>query len=1009
MLKKQLFLIFSSVLILYAGFQCHASWIPDSDRLYQIGSRIQHLNYAKDTAGLILVSDSLQRSLKFHKGDSSEIADIYYYSGVCDLLLAKYNLALYNLRRCIELKKQLGIEDGRYENALFNAGIACTYLGDFIQVIKYTKEYASLTARLYGENAGKVAEAYSALAGASIECLDYEGFIDYSLRTLEILRQGKDTIDTRRLSGIYSTIGVGYARMGDYAKARIYLEKAELLIRENNLDPDENEINLINSLAYTYGILGLQDKEAEYFSRGIDLAVNNNSNMAFNLINNYANAQARSGNVVKGERLLARVANKAMEVYGRESRLYIEALNNYAIYLSDFAADTKKALAIYNILLTYLGSHENDIVLRSQVLSGYARVLYKTGENKKALVIIRDLLFSKKGKDMPADIIANPRLDSITVDRSTLLLIQLKYNILRRMYSESGNQTILEKAAETSELIISLIDKIRISITEEESRLILGDNFRYSYLNAIRDFELCYRKTYDRRFLEKAFEYAEKSKVAGLIASTRQMKAIQFHIPAQLAEREIALQREIGFYNSRISIENEKEKPDEASLAVWNQNLLAAVASRDALVLTFEKDYPEYFNLKYNSRVPRMEEIPSIIGRKYNYINYVLSDSDIYIFLINKKHQEMLTIRTDSSFMKSLVDFRNLLSDPSHSEAARTKFINYQKIGYDLYETLIEPVKKFLSSHNLLISSDNILSYLPFETFITSKYDGSDILYRKLNYLMNDYNISYAYSATFMNENIQKHFLQKNNLVAFAPSYSPTLNIDSLLTERQAGNTLLDLPYARQEAEYAADISNGVLYINDEAREDTYKSEAEKYSIIHLAMHAIINDQSPMNSAMIFAQPGDSINDGLLHTYEVYGIPLRSKMVVLSSCNTGNGLLSSGEGILSLARGFLYSGSQSVVMSLWQIEDRSGTEIIKMFYDNLRTGMSKSRALRKARHEYLKNSSQLRSHPYFWSALVVYGDNSAVYFPWNMATGLLLALIAAGTLLFIYLRKRKYS
>ncbi len=161
------------------------------------------------------------------------------------------------------------------------------------------------------------------------------------------------------------------------------------------------------------------------------------------------------------------------------------------------------------------------------------------------------------------------------------------------------------------------------------------------------------------------------------------------------------------------------------------------------------------------------------------------------------------------------------------------------------------------------------------------------------------------------------------------------------------------------------------LYLNDEAREETYKSEAGKYSIIHLAMHTIVNDQSPMNSAMIFAQPDDSINDGLLRTYEVYGIPLRAKMVVLSSCNTGNGLFSSGEGILSLARGFLYSGSQSVVMSLWQIEDRSGTEIIKMFYDNLKKGMSKSRALKKARHEYLKNSSQLRSHPYFWSALVV--------------------------------------
>ncbi len=235
MLKKQLFLIFSSTLIFFAGLQCHASWIPEPDRFDQLGDRIKHLASVKDTAGLIMVSDSLQRSLQFHKGDSSEIADIYYYSGVCYLLSAKFNLALNNFGRCIELKKKLDNEDSRYANALFNAGIACHYLGDFIRVISYMEEYANLAVRLYGEYAGQVAEAYSALAGASIECLDYEAFVDYSLKALAVLSHDEDALDSRGLSSLYSTIGVGYARMGDYAKARIYLEKAESVIQENNL------------------------------------------------------------------------------------------------------------------------------------------------------------------------------------------------------------------------------------------------------------------------------------------------------------------------------------------------------------------------------------------------------------------------------------------------------------------------------------------------------------------------------------------------------------------------------------------------------------------------------------------------------------------------------------------------------------------------------------------------------------------------------------------------------
>ncbi|MDO9580377.1 MAG: CHAT domain-containing protein, partial [Bacteroidales bacterium] len=143
--------------------------------------------------------------------------------------------------------------------------------------------------------------------------------------------------------------------------------------------------------------------------------------------------------------------------------------------------------------------------------------------------------------------------------------------------------------------------------------------------------------------------------------------------------------------------------------------------------------------------------------------------------------------------------------------------------------------------------------------------------------------------------------------------------------------------------------------------------------------------------------------------YEVYGIPLKAKMVVLSSCNTGSGLLSSGEGILSLARGFIYSGSQSVVMAMWEIEDRSGTEIIRMFYDNLKKGNSKSVALKKARIAYLKKADQLRSHPYFWATLVIYGSNAPLYYTRQLIILAVIVFMIILVSIMVYLRKRKYS
>ena len=238
--------------------------------------------------------------------------------------------------------------------------------------------------------------------------------------------------------------------------------------------------------------------------------------------------------------------------------------------------------------------------------------------------------------------------------------------------------------------------------------------------------------------------------------------------------------------------------------------------------------------------------------------------------------------------------------------------------------------------------------------------------------------------------------------------YTRAINLDSIMQVRQSRFRLLyDLPFARQEAQYVSGLSGGQLYLNKDARESVFKSVAGNYDIIHLAMHTFLNDINPMNSAMIFMQDkDDQPEDGLLYTYEVYGLPLKARMVVLSSCNTGSGKLSEGEGILSLARGFLYSGSQSVVMSMWEIDDKSGTDIIKSFYDNLKKGKSKSAALREARSHYLKKASQLKSHPYFWSSLVVYGDNSPVFYSARKLIIWLSALVIAlaGTAYFWYRR-----
>ena len=81
---------------------------------------------------------------------------------------------------------------------------------------------------------------------------------------------------------------------------------------------------------------------------------------------------------------------------------------------------------------------------------------------------------------------------------------------------------------------------------------------------------------------------------------------------------------------------------------------------------------------------------------------------------------------------------------------------------------------------------------------------------------------------------------------------------------------------------------------------------------------------------------------------------------------------------MSLARGFFYSGAQSVVATLWNIDDQSTTEIMTQFYKNLREGSSKSRALHLAKLSYLENHSLSEISPHYWASFVLLGENDTI-------------------------------
>jgi CHAT domain-containing protein len=155
--------------------------------------------------------------------------------------------------------------------------------------------------------------------------------------------------------------------------------------------------------------------------------------------------------------------------------------------------------------------------------------------------------------------------------------------------------------------------------------------------------------------------------------------------------------------------------------------------------------------------------------------------------------------------------------------------------------------------------------------------------------------------------------------------------------------------------------------LGDEASEANAKRLSPGQTVLHFAVHGLVRDDRPWESALILA-PGDG-EDGWLKVPEIFGLDLRADLVALSGCSTGVGRVS-GDGIVGLSRAVIYAGAPSVLVSQWDVSDVTTAFLMDQFYAGLGDGRSKARSLRDAQLATLKKYP----HPMLWAAFVLVGE-----------------------------------
>lgn len=550
----------------------------------------------------------------------------------------------------------------------------------------------------------------------------------------------------------------------------------------------------------------------------------------------------------------------------------------------------------------------------------------------------------------------------------------------------------------------ALKQMLSLSLTlSSENKLVLSEMLKPLYQQAIGIEYQLYMNTNNPVYMARAFQFAESSKSAVLAASVNNQYALKTaDLPIPVFEFENKIKSGISTLQRILATEVEKKSPDERKVPYYNNKLIALMNQYDSLIQHIETSYPKYYQLKYNSGVVEAKKITEQLQNNEVLIEYELTDSVLYRIILDKTGIRFNSSPADSAFFSALT--RLISVKNTHIEIENQQsFHQFKQDAHLLYKTLLGNINLETNTHKITIVPDGLLGYLPFEMLIEFNPPDGEINYRDLPYVFLHHPMSYAPSATlkyspfFLEENHPSN----NKFLTFAPSY----HANNLKDNTNRAEVLKPLPFANREAREISGLMGGKAFIGQTATKENFKSDAENYGLLHLAMHALINDTLPMMSKLVFY---DELNDTLspfLNIFEIYGLSLNAKQVVLSACNTGSGKFKKGEGIMSLARGFLFAGVPSIVMTLWEVQDEQGALLMNHYYRLLKQGLPKDVALQQAKIVVLKGANMAKAHPFFWSSYILSGDTSPIvnkWVKWWWIGGLMFSAL----FFFILIRKR---
>lgn len=763
--------------------------------------------------------------------------------------------------------------------------------------------------------------------------------------------------DFEALDYLFLPLGAHYTRLGDNEKARTLYELA--ISSHAGGVKDAALAGVYNNLGLTWWNEGNYPKALEAYRRGLlckKLPDEKQGLLNLSLAQAFADKGQPDSASIHLEKAFTffqkAPQSETLQDYRSGAWLLKGKLASEAGRFTEGEQAIRKALQLE---IAALGTPHHRAVAKIHVAIGQLYVA--TSQASKALRSFNSALASLLPSFAEDDLKALPSASEIYEENSLLEALEGKAEAAMIQYHLSNDSAWAQLALRCHQLSGKVELRLRMLFQYESSKLSQQEKSRQRLEKALESTHELYLLTREEKYIWEGWHFAEQAKAMVLLEGILQQG---FRSGNEEDASILAKRKQLAWYEKQLLLHPEADQRN-----TWLKERQTMLDELSAM----ERSRPAWQNFRQ-----QMEQLsPAIVQQiALTHGDHVLLEifsgkKSINIFSFDGK-AKWWRLSESYTLQEKLAQLLQWLPSRTALDENRVEFC---KFGSELFQELLQPaLEGSKTAKPLLIIPDGLFSYLPFEALPTRFSESS---WQKTPFLIFSHPVMYAFSLFVLDSQQKLPGQAPENLLQLAPIFeNGERNLTPLLNSQQEAPGRFLCKSKHLEA--------------DVATFDAFAYDAGAYKILHLSTHAGVDSTG--------ALPRIEFYDRTAWLPDIYALPLRADLVVLSACQTGLGKLSEGEGVMSLSRAFTLAGAKGLVASQWTINESASATILKDMYGRLRQGQPKYLALHEAKVAWLKNEEiqAFQKSPYYWAALVYVGDGQSVEFhsclPWWLLGGI---------------------